>query len=154
MKKIVYFAGAIKGECIMKAVISELIKFVRDELGIVVLSEHVGEDDPNATLAEKIGKTKDSITPNDIEFQDTKWLDEATHVIAEVSGASTGTGIEIGHARQDNNKKILCIYKRDRWFLVTNMVKGMNSERWPNVLVKSYLDLNHAKTIVREFLDS
>ena len=50
-----------------------------------------------------------------MERQDIEWLDQATHVIAEISGVSTGTGREIEYARTKGvlgktPAKILCLY--------------------------------------------
>jgi hypothetical protein len=97
-KKIVYCAGAIRGDRVMAETIRDIISFIQS-LGYVVLTEHVGTADPIQVFAEKVGKTKDTLTAEDIERQDIAWLDQATHVVAEISGASTGTGREIEYAR-------------------------------------------------------
>ena len=87
-EKIVYFAGAVRGDRVMINTIKEIVVYIK-EMGFPVLTEHVGADDPNMILAGKIGKTKETLTVEDIEKQDIIWLNQATHVIAEISGAST-----------------------------------------------------------------
>ena len=156
-KKIVYFAGAVRGERVVTDVILEIISYIK-ELGFPVLTEHVGTPDPIATFAAKIGKTKDALTAEDVERQDIKWLDQATHIIAEISGASTGTGREIEYARTKGvlgktPAKILCLYHIDREFYASPMIRGMGNNHYPNVLVKSYRDVQEAKEIIKEFLN-
>lgn len=154
--KIVYFAGAIRGNRVMANVIKEVVRHIK-KLGFPVLNEHVGADDPIAAFAEKIGKTKDNLTAEDIENQDISWLDQATHVIAEISGASTGTGREIEYARMKGNfgkipAKVLCLYCVNREFYASPMIRGMVSGRYPNVAIKPYEDINEVKTIIEKFL--
>ena len=156
--KIVYFAGAIRGDRVMADVIQKIIIYIQG-LGFSVLTEHVGADDPIATFAGKVGKTKDTLTAEDIESQDIAWLDRATHVIAEISGASTGTGREIEYARAKGelNKtpaQVLCLYHRDREFYASPMVRGMTQGKYPNVRIEKYNDLDEMRVIVKNFLDS
>lgn len=157
-EKIVYFAGAIRGDRVMANVIQEIIGYIKG-LGFPVLTEHVGADDPIATFAGKVGKTKETLTAEDIENQDIAWLDQATHVIAEISGASTGTGREIEYARTKENfgKKpatILCLYREDREFYASPMIRGMDSARYPNVKIGVYRDIGEMKSIIERFLES
>lgn len=154
--KIVYFAGAIRGDRVMAENIKEIIGYIK-ELGFPVLTEHVGTDDPIATFAEKIGKTKETLTAEDIESQDISWLDSATHVIAEISGASTGTGREIEYARAKGElgktpARVWCLYRVDREFYASPMIRGMTNDRYSNVRIKPYKDIEEAKTIIQEFL--
>src|SRR3989344_6948194 len=87
-KKQIYFAGAIRGDRVEAENIIALIRYIQ-ELGHEVLTEHIAEK--NISDA--------SMKAEDIEKRDILWLDSATHVIAEISGASTGTGREIEYAR-------------------------------------------------------
>lgn len=153
---IVYFAGAIRGDRAaadaMKAIVQH-IKF----LGFTVLTEHVVTDDPVAAFAGKAGIAKDALSAVTIERQDIAWLDTATHVIAEISGASTGTGREIEYARTKGAlgkipAKILCLYRTDREFFASPMIRGMTPDRYSNVSVRSYNDTQEAQEIVTEFL--
>jgi hypothetical protein len=157
-KKIVYFAGAIRGDRAMADTIKQTIFYIK-ELGFPVLTEHVGTDDPIATFAGKVGKTKDTLTAADVEKQDIAWLDQATHVIAEISGASTGTGREIEYARTKGElgmtpAQILCVYHGDREFFASPMVRGMSRKKYPNVRIKKYTDAAAMKKIVKDFLES
>jgi len=156
-KKIVYFAGAIRGERIMEKIIKDIVAYIKN-LGLQVLTEHVGADDPIASFADKIGKTKKDLTAEDIEEQDIQWLNQATHVIAEISGASTGTGREIEYARTKGDfgkvpAIILCLYQIEREFYASPMIRGMSNNRYPNIIIKSYIYINQAKEIINEFLN-
>ena len=156
-KKIVYFAGAIRGDRTMADTIQKIVRYIK-ELGFPVLTEHVGTDDPIATFAGKVGKTKETLTAEDIERQDIAWLDQATHVIAEISGASTGTGREIEYARVKGElgktpAQVLCLYHGDREFYASPMIRGMSKERYPNILIKQYVEIGEMKQIIKEFLE-
>ena len=140
----------------MADIIKEIVRYVK-VLGFPLLTEHVGTDDPIATFAKKIGKTKENLTAEDIENQDIQWLDQATHVIAEISGASTGTGREIEYARTKGRlgkvaAKILCLYQTEREFYASPMIRGMDNKRYPEMTIKSYKDITEAKTIIEKFL--
>ncbi len=156
-EKIVYFAGAIRGDRLLAPIIKGIVKFIKD-LGFVVLTEHVGADDPIDSFAKKIGKKKNELSAEDIEKQDVKWLEQANYVIAEISGASTGTGREIEYARTKEKfgkipAKILCLYRQDREFYASPMIRGMTPNRYPNVFVRKYKNIKEAKSIIKEFLE-
>lgn len=134
----------------------EMVVFIQ-ESGHTVLSEHVVADDPISALAEKIGKNRFGILPEDIERQDIAWLDQATHVIAEISSPSTGTGREIEYARVKGllgktPAAVLCLYRKDREGSASAMIRGMISNRYPNVRVLGYQDICEAETYIGEFL--
>jgi nucleoside 2-deoxyribosyltransferase len=153
---IVYFAGAIRGDRTMAGIIKEIVSYIKG-FGFPLLTEHVGADDPIANFAKKIGKTKENLTAEDIEKQDMQWLDQATHVIAEISGASTGTGREIEYARNKGRlgkvaAKILCLYQTEREFYASPMIRGMDKKRYPEMTIKSYRDIAEAKIIIEKFL--
>ncbi|MBS3093589.1 hypothetical protein J4456_03355 [Candidatus Pacearchaeota archaeon] len=153
----VYFAGAIRGDRIVADTIKYLIDYIKINLQIPVLSEHVGSENPVEEFARKIKKSIDDLLAEDIETQDIQWLDQSTHVIAEISGASTGTGREIEYARTKDHfgkvpAKVLCIYALDREYFASPMIRGMNPEKYPNVIIKSYSSLDEAKDIVKNFL--
>ena len=155
--QVVYFAGAIRGERTVAAIMLELVRFIQD-LGLPVLTEHVVAEDPIGTLSDKIGKTKDGLSAEDIERQDISWLDQATHVIAEISGASTGTGREIEYARTKEHfgktpAKVLVLYQSEREFFASPMIRGMTPDRYPTVTIKPYATVEEAGAIIRTFLD-
>lgn len=156
-KKTLYFAGAIRGDRTTASVFREVIRFVQ-ELGFKVLTEHVGTEDPITVFAKKIGKEKKNLTAEDVEKQDKKWLDQTTHVIAEISGASTGVGREIEYARTKGMlgkvpAQVLCLYNKDREFYASPMIRGMSQDRYPNVLIKSYSNIKEMKLIIKDFLE-
>ncbi len=153
---LVYFGGAIRGDRVVAREMRELIRFIQS-LGVPVLTEHIASDDPIETFAGKIGKSKEALTAEDIELQDITWLDSATHVIAEISGASTETGREIEYARTKHvfNKvpcKVLCLYREDREWYASPMIRGMTPDRYPNVSVRSYTNIDEAKKLAAIFL--
>ena len=153
---LVYFAAAIRGDRVVAEDVRMMIQFIQEK-GISVLSEHVGAADPVAMFAHRVGKRKDEVTKIDIERQDIAWLDEATHVIAEISGASTGTGREIEHGRVKGElgktpAKVLCLYRQDREFSASAMIRGMTPDRYPNVMVLSYANLDDALSHILSFL--
>jgi predicted house-cleaning noncanonical NTP pyrophosphatase (MazG superfamily) len=146
-KPIVYFAGAIRGDRIAATTMRKLIVSVQD-FGARVLAEHVASTNP-----------VDNLPAAAIERRDIAWLDQATHVIAEISGASTGTGREIEYARTKHKMgkpraKILCLYQREREFYASPMIRGMTQDRYPNVEVRSYKNINEAQRLIRDFLRS
>ena len=136
--------------------IARLIRYIK-ELGLPVLTEHVGADDPVGAFAAKIGTSKETLRALDVERQDIAWLDQATHVVAEISGPSTGTGREIEYARTKGffdkvPAQILVLYHREREYFASPMISGMTPERYPNVIIRSYATLQEAKDLIREFL--
>jgi hypothetical protein len=153
---VVYCAGAVRDDRTMAEALREMVRFVQS-LGIRVLSEHLGHENPILAFAHKIGHTGSEPPAHAIERQDTAWLDQATHVIAEISGASTGTGREIEYARTKGEfgktpAKVLCLYHREREFHASPMVRGMTADRYANVSVRAYSDLEEMKAVIQEFL--
>lgn len=156
--KIVYFAGAIRGDRSMEHVMLELVRYIQAQ-GLKVLTEHVATADPVATLATYLGKRKEDLTAEDIETQDIAWLDTATHVIAEISGPSTGTGREVEYARTKGQlgktpANVLCIYHDEHEYTATPMIRGMSPEKYPNVSVAKYHTTDEAKEIIKKFLQT
>lgn len=157
-KPIVYFAGAIRGDRIFAKTLRELVAYIQS-IGYEVLTEHVGKRHPIAYLAHRLHTKGGELKAEDIEKQDIAWLDRATHVIAEISGASTGTGREIEYARTKNifgktAAKILCLYRQDREYYASPMIRGLTPERYKNVQVRSYNSVDGAKAIIKNFLES
>jgi len=149
----VYMAVAIRGGRTLIHNAREMVRFIQSH-GIPVLSEHVVADDPIAAFAKRIGKAKEALAAEDIERQDIAWIDEATHVIADISVASTGTGREIEYARRKEPlTPVLCLYHISREHYASPMIRGMTGDRYPNVRVSSYVDMPHACILIREFLN-
>jgi hypothetical protein len=154
----VYFAGAIRGDRTLGPLMKEMVRFIKEELEIPVLSEHVAEDNPQEAFAKKIGKPVSDITDRDVEKQDIAWIQASTHVIAEISGASTGAGREIEYARLKHldgeiPAKVLCLYRADLQANVSRMITGM-THSYHNVFVCGYANIEDAKSIIRLFLRS
>ncbi len=155
---IVYFAGAIRGDRVAAAEMREIVLYIR-LLGLNVLTEHIIEPDPFEAHAKAMGVEKANITAEDIERQDMAWLDQATHVVAEISGSSTGTGriIEYGRLKGQFGKvpaKVLCLYREDRRKIASPLVRGMTQDRYPNVEVYAYKDSAEMKKIIKDFLQA
>lgn len=152
----VYFAGAITGDRSRAGVFKEIIKHIQS-LEKRVLTEHFQLENPNAFLADFIKKNYADLLPEDIEKQDTAWINECTHLVAEISAPSTGTGREIEYARSKHfyghpEAKILCLYENGS--KASAMITGMTVERYPNVVVKGYADLEDIKVILNDFFSS
>ncbi len=150
----VYFAGSITGDRSKAGNFKYIISYMQ-QLGVKVLTEHFGLDNPNMRLAEIINKKYEDLTAEDIERQDTAWIDECTHVVAEISAPSTGTGREVEYARSKHlyghvPAKVLCLYAADS--NPTKMITGMTPERYPNVTVRGYKDLEDVHDILKDFL--
>ncbi len=155
MEKKVYFAGAIKGDRSAAAIFKDIIEHIQS-LDAKVLTEHFKLENPNTFLAEFIGKEHADLLPEDIEKQDTAWINECTHLVAEVSAPSTGTGREIEYARSKHlygypEAKILCLYREGS--RASAMITGMTADRYPTVTVKVYKDLADLKEILNNFFN-
>ncbi len=142
----IYFAGAVRGDRIAALAMRELIQWLKREKHIV-LTEHIAAEDINDKL----------LAVEVIEKRDIDWIDQATHIIAEISGASTGTGREIEYARVKEKfgkvpARILCLYHIDCEFSASPMIRGMSNDRYPNVFVKSYGNIVEAKNLIENFL--
>ncbi|MFH1671277.1 MAG: hypothetical protein ABH889_00665 [Candidatus Portnoybacteria bacterium] len=156
-KPIVYFISAIRGVRKRKENVISLIQWLK-ELGVTILTEHVGANDPIEAQEKLFGKTKGSLTAEDIEKRDIAWLNQAEYVIAEISGASTGAGREIEYARTKEHfghkaAQILCLYHQEDEFFASPMVRGMTKDRYKNVTITAYQDIEQAKGIIKKFLE-
>lgn len=152
----VYVAGAIRGDRSRAAVIRAFIEHIQS-LGFTVLSEHLAAEHPNEALAAVIGVPYKDLTVEQIEKQDINWLDQAAYVIAEVSGASTGTGREVEYARLKHTfgktpAAILCLYQTSVEENVSAMIRGMTPDRYQNVTVRPYASIEEAKDVIKAFL--
>ncbi|MBU2109470.1 nucleoside 2-deoxyribosyltransferase [Patescibacteria group bacterium] len=155
-KPVIYFAAAIRGNRQRKKEVINLIQWLKRN-GVIVLTEHVGEDNPIEVFAQKINKTKNDLTAEDIERRDINWLNQAEYVIAEISGASTGVGREIEYARTkgsfgQKSAQILCLYHQEEEFFASPMIRGMTKDRYKNITISSYKNLGQAKEIIKNFL--
>ena len=113
MKK-VYFAGSIRGGRSDAALYHNIIRYIQQELGCKVLTEHVGD----LSLSQKEGSIPKDIKAGEnidqaIYLQDTGWLKESDLVIAECTTPSLGVGYELAFA-ENLNKPVHIFYNRER----------------------------------------
>ncbi|MEK7583734.1 MAG: nucleoside 2-deoxyribosyltransferase [Patescibacteria group bacterium] len=146
MTPIVYFAAPMRGDTAYKKTVQALVAYIQS-IGYSVLTEHVAAE----------GTPDINLTAEQIERKDIAWLDTATHVIAEISGASTGVGREIEYARMKGSfgktpAQILCLYNADREFYASPMIRGMDPDRYPNLAVRPYASVNEAQKVIKKFL--
>jgi len=90
---------------------------------------------------------------------DISLVDEATHLVVVVDGASHGVGMEIQRAIDKpamgmNATPILCLIREDLYGenKPTWMIKGITQEEASGFELKTYKDLEDAKRIVQDFL--
>ena len=150
----VFFSAPIKGERDqVERTIIELGKYIKKK-GFNIVNEHVVSENPRKNLAEKLGKSLKDLNDEDIERYNIRKTFEAKYIIAEVSGASTGVGREIEYARNFGYKiKILCLYQKDHKNSASPMILGMTKDRYPNVKIACYKDIEEAKYIIKDFLN-
>jgi 2'-deoxynucleoside 5'-phosphate N-hydrolase len=154
----IFFSAAIRGNRQeSEDIIINIGKWLQSE-GFIILNEQVINKNPIEFFAKKIGIPFDKLTSKDIERQDIAWLDKAEYVIAEISGASTGTGREIEYARVKEHfghtpAKILCLYNKKNEFHASPMIRGMTKDKYSNVTIVSYNNIEEAKNAIRDFLN-
>lgn len=150
----VYFAGSITGDRSRASMFKEIISAIQST-NARVLTEHFALENPNAHLANFLGKKYEDLTPEDIETQDMAWINESTHVVAEISSPSTGTGREIEYARSKHlyghvPAEILCLYAHDA--KPSKMITGM-ADRYLNIRVQEYSSLEDMQEKVKKFFE-
>lgn len=156
-ENLVFFSAPIKGEREkVERIIMKLGNWIKMK-GFTIVNEHVVTENPRKSLAEKFGKSLNELTVEEIEQYNTSKLCEAHYVIAEVSGASTGVGREVEFARTKGYfgfppAKILCLYHKDYENSASPMILGMGKEKYPNVTVASYQNIEEAQYIIKDFL--
>jgi hypothetical protein len=141
----IYFAGPIRGDGGKKEFCFELIRHIK-RYG-EVLSEHVG------TSHGEYEKSHAEVYKRDMD-----WLMSADAVVAEVSLASTGTGIELGRIDTINwlscftpllprhHFDVLCLYDQN-----LNSVSPMAAGS-PHLNATGYKDLDDAKRKIDDFM--
>jgi len=132
----IYFAGSIRGGRDDRDLYLEIIKKL-SAFGTVA-TEHVGNKELSS-----YGETH--LSDEDIYTRDVAWLTGSDIVVAEVTTTSLGVGFEIGIAK-DLHKKILCLYREQEGQRLSAMIAGN-----PDVVVKTYRELNDLDTIFSEF---
>lgn len=138
MDIVAYFTGASQDDPVITKINQEMIRFIKS-LGYTLLTKNTND------LIEH------NLFPEIIERNIINKINKVSHFIAEVSFDSTEIGREIEFARQ-RGKKILCLWLIERENNVTPMIRGMTSDRYPNVIVRPYHNLSEAKLFIRTFL--
>ena len=102
---------------------------------------------PTAYLAGSDVKDLEAVaSPAEVFERDSTWIRDCQALVAEVSTPSHGVGYEVAYALS-LGKPVLCLFQEGR--AVSKMLTG-NSH--PGLQVHSYLDIDHALTILRTFL--
>ncbi len=133
----IYFACSITG--------GREYERVYQDLMAALLAD--GHTIPTAHLADSNVMAMDAaVSPRDVYERDVIWIREADALIAEVSVPSHGVGYEIGFAL-NAGKQVLCLLQAGR--KISKMISG---NPHPNLLVKTYKDVEEAIIMAREFL--
>lgn len=143
---VVYFSAAIRGDRVMAGTIKELAQFVKS-LPVIFLNPRIGDDDP----------VSHDMLAHEIEKRDIDEVNRCTHLIAEISGASSGVGREIERAHMKHylgyrRAEVLSLCKRQYEHSASPMLMGMDKDRYPNVTVALYADVSEAKAHIKKFL--
>jgi hypothetical protein len=154
----IYFIAAIRGDQALSDTVIDLVGFIR-RLGIPVLNERIDASDVLGTTNKQTGTLRALVSPAEIEQQAIECLDKATHVIAEISASSTSVGRAVEYARTKGHfgkvpAQVLCLYRQDREFFASPMIRGMTHDRYPNFTVRAYSNPQEARTAIMEFLIS
>lgn len=145
----VYCAGAIRGELFNKGYFERIIQIAK-ELGAQPKTEktgghHVYQVYPLETYSgTDVQTTKDKL----VAARDREWIRQSSVVIAEFSGASTGTGWEICYATRVKRKPTLCLFHEKS--VPSLMIKQDNSEY---AIVQMYRNEHEFENYVRCFLE-
>jgi hypothetical protein len=164
----IYYSGSIKGAPEPDPNFAwNLVQYMIQN-GANVLSEHVAArnmDEMDEIKAGKMGITVTELRsiPREIYLkdvirkQDLKWVDEATHVVSLVNSAgSYGVGMELQEAILKprlglNPTPVLCLIHESLYGNLSGMVTGAE-DSGSEFYIKSYKDLEDAKTTIRIFL--
>lgn len=144
--KKVYCAGAIRGELFNKGYYEKIVQIVREQ-GATPKTEKGGgyQVYPLETYSEKgTQTTKDKL----VAERDREWIRQSSCVIAEFSGASTGTGWEICYATRVQRKPTLCLCHEKS--VPSLMIKQDNSKY---TIVQMYRNEHEFEKYVQCFLE-
>lgn len=163
--KKVYYSGSIKGAPEIEPDFAwNLVQYMAQN-GAVVLSEHVAardKEEMDLVRAKNIGVDLQQMLSEPepwfgIRRQDLKWVDEATHLVALINAPSHGVGMEIEHAILKprlglNQTPILCSVHENLANKVSFMIRGVAENETPYFYLKTYTDLDSAKSEIYKFL--
>lgn len=163
----VYYSGSIQGVREAEPDFAwDLVQYMIGE-GVNVLSEHVAartKEERDKIKARNLGlDLKEMLSEEEPWFSireaDTKWVDEATHMVALVNAPSHGVGMEVERALLKPERglpltPILCLVHTDMLEKLSCMIKGVKQDDYPSFFLATYNDLEEAKEIVKDFLES
>lgn len=162
--KKVYFSNSLSGVQNIESNFGwHLVQFMK-EGGADVLTEFVAArstEERNRIFFEQLGFERKN-TPESWKFirrTDTRLVDESTHLVAEVSGASHGVGMEIERAllkpeRGLNLTPALALVRGEYFNSLTWMIKGIDQKEAPGFELRTYRNLEDAISNVHDFLVS
>lgn len=162
----VYFSNSIKGEMGGVEDIGQKVVGFLSENGADVLSENVAYLKPEDGLPIFKSRTGIDLTQitepveraKTIRKVDIGWVDEATHLVAVVNGASYGVGMELQRALDKpkmgmNKTPILCLVHQNRLEKLSSMVRGVDAEKEEAVFeIVAYEDVKGANNEITDFL--
>lgn len=156
--KKVYFSSSIVGVIVNAEIGSQLIKAMQVR-GATVTSEHVGIKNRKEMFEVLSKNAGEEIQEGDwqaVRRTDTKWVDEATHVIAIVDGPSHGVGMELERALLKPERglpvtPILALIQEGNLPRLTSMIRGITD---PQFKLATYRDISDAKRKVIRFLST
>ena len=131
----IYFAGSIRGGVENASLFKEIVKYLR-KYGDVIGGEHADE-----TLA----SLQNNIDDKFIFDRDSKRLNEADLLVAEVTTPSLGVGYEIGRF-VEQDKKILTLFNDSTGKKLSALINGS-----PLIVNKAYKNLEDIKKIIDKF---
>lgn len=135
-RPLIYFSGSIRGGRDDQALYLQIINLL-GEYG-EVLTEHIG----NASLT---AHGEGDRTDDYIFQRDKQWVKDWTFVVAEVTTASVGVGMELGYA-DEWGKPTLCLYRPQPGRKLSAMVGGC-----PSFSVRTYESGEDLPVILAEF---
>jgi hypothetical protein len=158
----VYFSNSIQGVLNQDPEFGWNIVQYLSLNGAQVLDKHVGgrnEEERNAIFKEELGfDYNEKENPKaSLEQADIGLVDGATHIIAFINGPSHGVGNEIQRAIdryefKDEDVQILCLVSSERADKLSWMISGKEAPKYPIFHLKTYKDIEEAKTHIFEFL--
>jgi len=145
----VYCAGAIRGKLFNKEYFEKIIRIAK-ELGAHPKTEKSGGHKVYQVypLENFSGADIQNVRDKLVAERDREWIRESTVVIAEFSGASTGTGWEVCYATRVERKPTLCLFHKKS--VPSLMIKQDNSEY---TIVQMYKNESEFENYVRCFLE-
>ncbi|CAM1325582.1 DNPH1 (predicted) [Pycnogonum litorale] len=125
MSRSIYFCGSIRGGRQDVRIYDRIIELL-SEYGKVVSEDRIGTGPEH--------HVERSLSDKEIHDRDTRELDEADYVVAEVTQPSLGVGYEVACCVRSNNPT-LCLFRPSSGRHLSAMIRGAAKE---NVSVVDY----------------